>query len=170
MIYLYNSSVTTFIMNKSEKLLSLTYLTNPTFSNILKERNAEKKKIDPDIIKKYKSRISITTNHYLMGGKSSDLNLDALFIKYSEECIKYLKLQDNVRLIQKDYIDLNKNTKKRADNPVPNPKQEYKTSASNNILFREKTNKENEMENFVIRTKHKQSKPIIPRTRELYKI
>ena len=158
-------------MNNSDKLLSLTYLTNPTFSNILRERNVEKKKTNPEIIKKYKSRISIITNSYLMGGKSRDLNLDALFIKYSEECIKYLKLQDNIRLIQKDYIDFNKvDTKIRVNNPNEKTRPDNKILTGNNILFREKTNNENKMENFVIRTKHNQRKPIIPRTRVLYQI
>tara|TARA_Y100000741_G_scaffold310896_1_gene254787 strand:+ start:1777 stop:2229 length:453 start_codon:yes stop_codon:yes gene_type:complete len=149
-------------MDISNNIIDLQYLTNPSFSNIIEKKMGTQKNkddIDTNMIQLYRRRILLLTKDMLLGKKSKDVNLDDFFLKYCDYCVKYFKLEDNVNIIQKDYVKYNKKNNK-SDNRL---KQDFKMN--NDILFKEKK-KEINLSKFIIKKSNKKN-TIIPQIKSL---
>lgn len=149
-------------MDISNNIIDLQYLTNPSFSNIIEKKMGTQKNkddIDTNTIQLYRRRILLLTKDMLLGKKSKDVNLDDFFLKYCDYCVKYFKLEDNVNIIQKDYVKYNKKNNK-SDNKL---KQDFKMN--NDILFKEKK-KEINLSKFIIKKSNKKN-TIIPQIKSL---
>jgi hypothetical protein len=152
-------------MEISNNLIDLQYLTNPSFTHVIDKKinihkNIKENITDVKTIQLHRRRIFLLTKHFLLGNKSRDVNLDDLFLKYCDSCIKYFKFEDNVNIIQRDYIEYNKK-----NNIIPANISKLDIKKNDNILFRE-NKKDDKLSKFVIKKTTKKSN-IIPRIKKL---
>jgi hypothetical protein len=86
-------------------LASLTYLTNPLYQQIIKQKKEIKASSNKSDIKFYRKRISSLTKDMLKGEIPDNDYIKHVYEAYVNGLIKYFKMLDTSDIIQKQYDD-----------------------------------------------------------------
>ena len=133
--------------------IDLEYLANPTFQKYNNEYNEN---LDEDLLFYSKRIIQITKD--LCKKKIENKELNSCFKEYITTIIYHLKREDEQELYQKYYDNLISK---------PNASEKLDEAISNDIIFKKNTNKNNNLNNFVITKSLSNEDKIMPLQRNV---